>query len=345
MAQTNVGLDLGSNSIKVVELAKTGNKQFKLVNGGIIATPPASLFSESTIEQEAVSSAIKHLLKEAKINNNEVRVALPEAQVFTLVIETPPISEKELASSINWEAEQYIPMPLDEVVLDWKILVQGKKTNEKNQVLLVAAPKRVIEKYQYILDKADLNPLCLETELIATSRALMGSVPQLKNLMIVNMGAETTDFSLLNEGTLLFTRSVATGGLAFTRAIKQNLQLEESQAEEYKKAYGLEEDKLEGKVANILKPLVSSIVAELEKGVSFYHEKFPDRQIEVILLAGGSSLLPGLIPFIVDKLGIETQIGNPFSFVSIDNKLAPNFNLSQSAVYTVATGLAMREKI
>lgn len=339
---TSVGLDLGSSSIKVVELTKSGNK-FKLINYGSTASPPGGLLSESQVEQEAVSEAIKKLIRDSKISTDEVRVALPESQVFTFVIETPALSERELASSIQWEAEQYIPVPLDEIVLDWKILVQGKKENEKNQVLLVGAPKRITEKYQHVLEMAGLSPLSLETELISASRALAASVPSLTSIMVVNMGAGTTDFSILSGGILLFTRSVGTGGSAFTRAIKQDLQLEEGQAQEYKKAYGLEEDKLEGKVAASLKPLLSSIIEEMKKGIGYFSERRPNTKLDVILLSGGSSLLPGLVPYFAGELGVETQVGNPFTLVDIDKNPNINLNMAEGSLYSVAMGLAMRE--
>ncbi len=342
MAQISVGLDLGSYSLKVIELKKTGAK-FSLLSYGSIASPPGGLLSDSPVEHEAVSQAIKKLFKDAKISSKEIRVALPESQVFTFVIETPPLSEKELSSSIRWEAEQYIPIPLEEVVLDWKILTRGLKETDKNQVLLVAAPKRVTDKYQKVLDMAGLNPLSLETELIAATRSLTESVSQLNNIMVVNMGAGTTDFSILSNKTLLFTRSINAGGIAFTRAIKQDLQLEDAQAEEYKKAYGLEEDKLEGKVGMVLKPLMNSIIDEMKKGIGFFSEKYPNSKLDVLLLSGGSSLIPGLIPYFTKELGIETQIGNPLASVELDKKIASNFTASDASAYAVSVGLAMRE--
>ncbi len=339
---TSVGLDLGSFTLKVVELAKTGNK-FKLLNYGSIAAPPGGLLSESPLEQEAVSQAIKKLFKDTGISLTEARVALPVSQVFTFVIETPALSERELSSSIRWEAEQYIPIPLDEVVIDWKILVQGTKENDKNQVLLVAAPKRVTEKYVKILEMAGITPLSLETEIISSSRSLIASVPSLATIMVVNMGASTVDFSILNNGILIFTRSVGTGGAAFTRALKQDLQLEESQAEEYKKQYGIEEDKLEGKVAASIKPLMNSIIEEMRKGIGFFQEKHPNSKLEVILLSGGLSLLPGLVYYITKELGVETQVGNPFAMMEVDKRISVNFSLNDGPIYTVATGLAMRQ--
>lgn len=341
--KTSVGLDLGSNTIKVVEIAQLDKNKYKLLSSGSIASPPGGLLSESQLEQEAVAQAIKKLFKDAKISITEARIALPESQVYTFVIETPALSERELASSIRWEAEQYIPIPLNDVVLDWKILVQGKKETDKNQVLLVGAPTRITQKYQKILEMAGITPLSLETELISASRCLQASVPQLKTIMVVNMGAGTTDFSILDNGVLLFTRSIGTGGNAMTRAIMQDLSLEESQAEGYKKEYGIEEDKLEGKVAAILKPLLSSVIEEMKKGIGFFKEKRPDGKLEVILLSGGLSLLPGLVHLITEELEVETQVSNPLAFMEIDSKLVSQFTPQEASIYTVAIGLAMRE--
>lgn len=340
---TTVGIDLGSYAIKVVELLKFGSK-YGLLNYGVSATP-GGLLSDVAIEQQALSNTIKKLIADSKISNKEVSVALPESQVYTFVIETPALSEKELSSSIQWEAEQYIPVSLSDVVLDWKILYQGKNQTEKNVVLLVAATKKIIDKYQKILDKAGLVPKTLETEIISATRSLSLSVPTLKTIMVVNMGASTTDFSILSNNILLFSRSIGVGGLAFTKSIKQELQIEEGQAEEYKKAYGLDESKLEGKVFQALKPVVGTIIEELKKGVAFFKEKSPERRIDSIILSGGASLTPSLVSYFAKELEIETQIGNPFATVEIDANKFKNFNPAESTIYSVAVGLAMRENI
>ncbi len=342
MSDIEIGLDLGSSSIKIAQLKKNGSK-FKLLSFASVASPPGGLLTESQLQLEAVAQTIKKLVKDLKLSSNEVRVSLPESKVFTFVIETPALSEKELASSIRWEAEQYIPVPLDEVTLDYKILTRGKSAEEKNQVFLVGALKRVTEKYQKVLEMAGVIPLSLETDLISASRALSLSVPQLTSIMIVNLGADTTDFSILNNGILLFTRSISTSGSAFTKAIRQELQIAEGQAEEYKKTYGILADKLEGKVAVVLKPLVASIIDEMRKGIAFFNEKNPSGKLQVILLTGGTSLLPGLVSHVAQELGIETQLGNPLNIIEIDQKVASQFNQSQIPVYTVALGLAMRE--
>jgi len=188
MSNTNIGLDIGSQQIKVVEIEKSANNRYHLVNLGLTSGSKGGLKTDSEQELEAIAVSIKKIFTEHKISHNRVRIAVPEAQVFTLVIETPPLSEKEMSMSIKWEAEQYIPLSLSDVILDWRILVQGQKEGEKNLVLLVAVPKRVVQKYQKVLEMAHLVPVSLETELIAASRALSVNVQKISSVMVVNMG-------------------------------------------------------------------------------------------------------------------------------------------------------------
>lgn len=338
----SVGLDLGSHTIKVVELKRTGST-FTLVKAGMAPSSSGGLMSETDIELTGMSQTIKKLFKDNHISGNDVRVALPESQVYTFVIETPALSERELASSIRWEAEQYIPVPLEDVAMDWKILVRGQKENEKNLVLLVASAKRVIDKYQKVLENAGFSMSYLETELIAASRSLTAAVNQLKSIMVVNMGHSTTDFSILHDEILLFTRSIGIGGLALSRSLIDNLQLTEGQAQEYKKTYGLDENQLGGKVYKALIPLLDTVVAEMKKGLGFFHEKYPNDKLDVVLISGSTSLLPGLVPYLVRELGVEVQIPNPFAVVKVDDKIASSITQTDGAVYAVALGLAMRE--
>jgi type IV pilus assembly protein PilM len=169
-------------------------------------------------------------------------------------------------------------------------------------------------------------------------------MPAVKSLMIVNMGAETVDFSILNNGIILFTRSVNTGGMVFTRAIKQELALDDIQAEEYKKTYGFQHDQLDGKTYETLQPFIGSIVTEMKKGIAFYEEKNPNSKLETVLLSGGSSLLPGLLEHLAKELNIEVQIGNPWSAISLDNKITSQINQINTTIFTVATGLALRSE-
>jgi type IV pilus assembly protein PilM len=164
----------------------------------------------------------------------------------------PVLSDDELASAIKWEAEQYVPIPLTEVTLDWQVIFRPKTPapDSKMEVFLVAAPMKVVNKYLKILKMANLRPIAVETDIIAIARSLVGNNPYSPTTLIVNIGASTTDLSIVRVGAIAFTRSIATGGTAFARSIAQDLGFELPQAEEYKKTYGLDETKLESNAGN-----------------------------------------------------------------------------------------------
>lgn len=340
-AQISCGLDIGSQTIKVVELSKDKDK-LRLLSLGTTPVSPGGLISESQLDQQAVSQSIKKLFEDAKIGTKEVNSALPESSVFTRVIEVPQVTEEELSEALNWEAEQYIPLPLSEVNLDFSVIKKPENKNEKMTILLVAAPLRLIKKYQKIIEEAGLTLLSLETEIIAVSRALDYQYPKGGTLMIVHLGAGTTDFSIVRQGLIFFTRSISTGGEALARAVAQEFGFTLSQAEEYKRTYGLEEDKLEGKVLGAIKPLMETIIEELRRAIAFYQDKNPMEQVATIILSGGTAKLPGVVSYLAKETGIETQIANPWINLNVDPKIISAF-LEDGPIFSAAAGLALRE--
>jgi len=339
--KSTLGLDIGSHSIKAVEISREG-KDFILLAAGSALTPPDSLTSAVPADQEALASAIKKLLRDTGVKSRSVNIAIPESQVFTRVIDMPQLSPRELSSAISWEAEQYIPLPLDQVNVDFTVLRDSKETGTgKMEVLLVASPKALLDKYLTILELAEVAPDCAETEIIAASRALVRSVPTVKTVMVVSLGAQTTDIAIIRNGVLSFTRSMSAGGEAFSRALVSSLDFNPSQAEEYKKAYGLEEDKLEGKIVAAVKPVIDTIVSEVKRAIAFYQEKYKGERVETILLSGGTAKLPGMVVYIAENIGIETQRANPWVGIRRDRRFSVLD--AQGPVFSVAVGLALRD--
>jgi type IV pilus assembly protein PilM len=336
----SLGLDIGSRSIKLIELGFEGNS-VGLVAAGSISTPPKTLGLAQPADSESIAQAIKRLIKETGVKSKEVHIALPESKVFTRVIEVPALSQRELTSAIQWEAEQYIPLPLDQVNLDFTVLRDAAATGvNKMEVLLVAAPKTLVDNYLSILESAELSPASAETEVIATTRALTRSVPNVHSVMIVSLGALTTDVAIVRNGILTFTRALAAGGDAFTRALAESLDFNLTQAEEYKRAYGVEPDKLEGKIAAAAKPITDTIVDELKRALIFYQEKYKEEHVQLVLLSGGSARMPGLVVYLAQLLGVEVQLANPWVGIA----WAPRFNVltTEGPNFCVAVGLALR---
>lgn len=344
MSKIVVGLDIGISSIKVVALAR--EKTAKLVSLGSIPSPIPGMVSDADPDLQNVAAAIKRLLDATKIEGKEVIAALPESKVFTRVIDDLPyLTDAELSSAIKYASEEFIPMPLTEVNLNWQVLLKSKdqKKDAKTVVLVIASPKNIVSKYVRVLTMAGLRPKALETETIAVTRSLVGNNPFSPSTLIIQLGATTTDFATVSKGLIWLTRSISTGGSALTRSLAQNFNFEFMQAEEYKKVYGLLEDQLEGKVFEALRPVVEIIASEAKRVIQSYESKYPSDPIKRVVLSGGGAKMPGFVIYLANRLGLEVQEADPWYSIEKDKGLTAK--LAQDAPsYSVAVGLALREE-
>lgn len=346
MAKITVGLDIGFSSIKVVSLAKD-KEQFKLLSLGTIASPQPGIISDADEDLEVLANAIKQLLTAAKIDQKEVMVAFPESRVFTRVIDDLPyLTDNELASAIRYAAEEFIPMSLVDVNLNWQVLVrsEGKDKSAKTVVLVIASPKAVVAKYLKVLAFAGLRPKVLETETIAVTRSLVGNNPFSPSTLIMQLGATTTDFATVSKGLIWLTRSISTGGMALTRALAQHFNFEMNQAEQYKKIYGLMEDQLEGKVFEALKPVVDIIAGEGKRVIQAFETKYPTDPVKRIVISGGGAKMPGLVIYLANFLGLEVQEADPWYSI-VKEKDSASKLAAEAPLYSVAVGLALRDDL
>lgn len=343
------GLDIGATLIKAVWLTHEKNG-FGLTSHIIMPTPSKGMVSESPLDQEEMANAIKKIIYNAKITTKDVNIALPENQVYTKVIEMPALSDKELALAINWEAEQYIPVPLASIYLVWTVLnppqKNEKQVKNKIQVLAVGAPTTTINKYQKILTMAGLSVLAIETEILSCVRALTykkeGDAVSFPPTIILSIGAVSTALALVKNGIVAFTYSIPVGGIAINRAIEADLGLSFMQAEEYKRVYGISKSGPSEKIGQAILPILNSILSEVKKVMVFYSQKYKeDVPIQQILLSGGTAKLPGIDLFFAQNCAVETVIANPWR-VLVDNQQLSQDILNKASDYTVAIGLAMR---
>ncbi len=344
MGKITVGLDIGFSSIKLVSLSKEGQSH-KLISLGSIQTPQPGMVSDTDEGLEPVAQSIKKLMDATKTDQKEVVAALPESKIFTRVIDDLPyLSDNELSSAIRYAAEEFIPMPLADVNLNWQVLGRsdGKNKNTKTIVLIVASPKNFVAKYVRVLSLAGLSPKVLETEIIAVTRSLVGNNPFSPATLIVQLGSTTTDFATISKGLIWLTRSISTGGMALTRALAQHFSFEVVQAEEYKKVYGLLSDQLEGKVYEVLKPVVDIIVGESKRVIQAFDTKYPQNPIKRVVLSGGGAKMPGAVIYFANSLGLEVQEADPWFSIAKDKALISKLSQDASS-YSVAVGLALRE--
>lgn len=335
-----IGLDVGTKSIKIVDVERDAGG-FTLNASGAIGYSGNSVDKITDEKEMAIlSQVIKKLHNEAGIRGRDVTISIPESLVFTRTIRFPLLTDAEIASAVKWESEQYIPIPVAEAIIQHTVLARNEKSSPPEViVLLVAAPRVIVEKYTKVVSMAGLNPVAVETELIALTRAL---APIDKTVLLVNIGASSTDIAVAKNSLLSFSRSIPIAGTAFTRAVAQAMGLTVEQAEEYKKTYGMDENQLEGKVKNALLPVLKMISDEIKKAVNFYQSEEKGDVPTAVIISGGTSGMPQMIPILSSILGMEIVLGNPFSRIKVDSetaqKLAP-----YAPLYSEAIGLSLRE--
>lgn len=335
-----VGLDIGSKTIKIVELQKDG-VSYSLKASGVVGYAGASL--DKMVDEKEMASLgqiIKKLHNEAGVSSRDVVISLPEPQVFTRTIKFPMLTDAEISSAVKWEAEQYIPIPVAEAIIQHTILSRNEKsTPPEVTVLLVAAPRNMVEKYTKLIELSGLNPVAVETELLALTRSL---APPGRTVLLVDFGSVATSIAIARDGLLSFSRSIPVAGEAFTRAVAQGLGVNLSQAEEYKKTYGLESSQLEGKVKSALGSVVRLVTDEIKKAVGYYQTEEHGEIPNGVIISGGGSGMPDIISTLSDMLGMEIMIANPFANVKMDidtaKRIAP-----YAPLYSVSVGLAMRD--
>ena len=332
------GLDIGSTAIRLVQVRRGGVHPALLAYGAVQA-PNNVTMSDSKLDQDKVAELVRQLVRENRVATKNVAVGLPSAKVFATVITTPKLDNAQLAKAIRYQAEQYIPMAISQVKLDWAVIDQSKD-GKSLEVLLVAAPTSVVDKYVAILEKAGLEPLALEANAIATARALVP--PSNLAVAILDLGSLDSDITIVSNNAPRLIRSVSVGGLTLVRAVAQNLGLDEVQANQFTYKFGLTQSKLEGQVYKAIKPTLDNLVSEIENSAKFFATRYPDVKLEKLVVTGAASVLPELGPFLANSTGLPVEFGNAWVNVSYPANLQEKL-LGLSSEYAAAVGLAGRE--
>ena len=332
-----IGIDVGSSAIRLVQLRKAGDK-YSLMAFGSAQLPPNVSQSDSKLDMQKVAQVIQQLVRSSKVSTKDVVTALPGSAVFSTVIKMPPMSTTELAQAVKYQAEQNIPLKVEDVRIDWQIVRKNAETGE-SAVMVVAAPKTKVDRTIELFNMAELDVVYLETTPIATARALANTSDPL--FMIVDLGSSKTELSIVENGIVSHVRTLPTAGYAMTRSIAQNLGLDSAQAEQFKLKFGLSSDKLEGQVLKSMRPILGTITDEIQRSIKFYQEQYGGN-VGRIVLTGGSSRMPELTSYLKSVLNIEVVFGNPWSRVVFQPELTEKLN-GNAAEFACAVGLAMRE--
>ena len=350
-----LGIDIGTASIKVVELQKKGQR-FELSNYGLFELKSAVSDSQATagrgilkLPDEEIIWGIKEVLRKGGIKSVDVVASIPSFSTFSTIIEMPYLSEQDLAKALPFEAKKYIPIPLNEVVLDWSIIdissmnpVPGKSGPGSKpttvDVFVAAVPKDETVRYQRIMKGAGLNLRALELENTALIRALLGN--DLSPTAIINIGGRSTSIVIINKGYERVSHNYEIGGFEITKSIARSLNVSLGKAEDLKRKIGLKPSD-ENIVNEAMTSLIDMMVFETKKTISNY-ESSQNVKISKVLLVGGLSNMPHFMEYFKKKLNMNVYGANAFARVVYPQQLSPVIQELANA-FAIAAGLAMRE--
>jgi type IV pilus assembly protein PilM len=338
--QRILGLDIGSKTIKIVELEKNDKAKPILVNYKVVDVGNIDTISSDEAEITKLSRLITEIVSESKFETKDVNIALPEYAVFSRVIKIPKLKEKELASAIKFEAEQYIPLSMDEVNFDYSVVAETEKEME---VMIVAASKTEVNRYLKIVSGAGLIVNEIEPEGFSVVRAVIQDQDISIPTMIVKIGNTTTDITITLGGSIRFTRTITTAGKAMTRSLEQQLNFSEIQAEEYKRNYGLNEIELEGKVAKAILPMFGVITSEIKRAIAYYKSKH-SIGVKRIILVGGSVKMPSLLINLASSVDVEVVLGNPWLKIDYSVNIADNNKDDLGVEIATAIGVSLKDQ-
>lgn len=344
-----VGLDLGHHAIRVVDLQRTQSGwQFNKL--GWTRTPADAIKDGVVIDPESVGFAIKHLLRETHVSANSVHIAVAGGSVVVRNVRMPLMPEGTLRKSIQFEAGRYVPSSIEDSYIEFEIL--GRTAENQMDVLIVAAPKEIVESRVAACRLAGLETESVDVEVFAAYRSLIEANTEHdtrdKTIALVDIGSATTHISVVQRGNFAMTRTIGQGGGVLTEALKTYFKLDDENAEAGKAALDLTElmddtRPKENPPLRVLQPHVDDLIREIRRSLNYFQsqqtEGADNKTIDRILLTGGGSRLAQLASYVGHKLGIQTATVGLF-----DNPrfLRPDAGDDPGCEWSVACGLAMR---
>ena len=347
-----LGIDIGTYSIKVVEV-KVKNSKPTLTNYAWISLDDVKNKEHSTFDDASWPTYLKRILKEAKIKSKNVYISIPSAGALITLVEFPDVAREDLEQAIKFEAHKYIPTSLDEVVLSWDVvsiksknkLIEkfsdkakeggGSAEESKIQVILVAAPKKKVEKYDELIKGIGLKLKALEIDSFSLVRSLIGN--DQGNFIIADIGSRICNIILVEAGLIKVNRNIDAGGREVTRAIARSFQVDEDKAAAMKIS---DKEFLSGLTA-VTVPVLDNIIVEIKRVLNEYYRSESGIQVANVILSGGTAGMNGISQYFQDRLKIKTVVGNPFSRITYDEKLEPRVKKFKTQ-FSVCVGLALK---
>lgn len=344
-AEPMLGLDVSSSSVKLVELSKNKAGQFVLERCAIEPLERGWVTDGNIEKFDEVADAVRRLVKKSGTRTKSVAMALPPSAVITKKIVLPGgLSETELETQVEAEANQYIPFPLDEVSLDFCVIGPSASSTGDIDVLIAASRREKVQDVQGLAESAGLKPVIIDVESYASrlaARRLIANLPEGGRGAIValfEVGALTTSMQVIRDDEVLYERDQAFGGAQLTQMIVRQYGFSMEEAETKKRSGELPEDY----DATVLRPFIETMVQELGRALQFFFTSTPFHRVDYILLAGGAASLQGLTDAVTAQLSFPASLVNPFDGMEIGSDVRLKRMTREAPSYLTSCGLAMR---
>jgi type IV pilus assembly protein PilM len=354
------GFDVGNRSIKVVQIKQTG-KKLRVLGYGHAAFPSDAIVEGIVSDPELIAKHVKPLFRQPQaghVNSRRAIIAIPAAKVFIRSLKLPKMDKGDLEQAIRFEAEQYVPVPMADLYIDYEIIPKeqalltqptqpsGKSAQppgageEHIDVLMVAAPRAIVDSYIKLFDYLGLEIDSIETTLAAITRAMIAVSNTNESSMVLDFGSRSADMAIYNQ-TVRLTGSISVGGDDMTDTLVKSLSISPDQANEIKYKFGVGTSGLQSKILEALEPKLQLIAAEIKKVTKYYKDRSENKeQVKNITLTGGSASMPGLIDYLYKATGLPFVIGDPW--LRLDLGHLPKATKLEAPMYATAIGLALR---
>jgi type IV pilus assembly protein PilM len=336
-----VGIDIGSSSVKLVQLLphKDG---YQLLNAAIMPLPPEAIVDNSLMDTVAVVDAVKNLVASTGIKVKDAACSISGNAVIIRKIMLPAMSTEELEDQISWEAEQYIPFDIKDVHIDFQILGPDPLDPSKIQVLLVASKKDIINDYSAVFADAGMSLNVMDVDSFAVQNAYELNADTNDDVRaLINVGAGVMNINVIKGELSLFTRDVQMGGNQYTEEIQKQLGVSAQEAETMKM---LASDQQAGPLVEVIRRVNESLAQEIRRSVDFYNSTAPgEERIVQVSMSGGCSKMVGLKEAVALKLGLDVGVLNPFERIKYNDKdFDPEYLEEIAPLMAVGVGLAIR---
>ncbi len=338
-----VGLDIGSSSIKAVELQGKGNN-IQLVSLGYESLPEDSIVDGQIMELNNVSNAVQNIFRSSQMKTERVAAGVSGNSVIVKNIVVPQMSEEELEESIEWHAEEHIPFDISDVSLDYQITGNAP---DALQVLMAACKREKVSNIRQAIQLAGKEPAVIDVDAFALQNCYeVNYRPQPGEVVaLLNIGASTMNINIMNGTRSVFTRDVSVGGSQYTSLLQKELGLTFDQAEAVKRGMQLPEGVEQTQIDSIMETVSEILGLEIQKTMDFYRATADDNEatVQKILISGGGSKLPGLRDYLSRRFEMTVEVFDPFRQITVDaRKFDPDYMREVVPEMAVAVGLALR---